>query len=166
MGLFCLVTFPFDLLLASKKKNAKPPWMSLLLLLASTGTTLTFLVVTVFLGPTMGYGMMYESGNLFLHLLVPLLALTRVIFFESASPLNNIRHTFFGIVHMGIYGIVYLSICIANNGYGKADYDWYGFGAGGPWMGVLSFFIVLLATYGITFLTFLAQRQFLKHIGD
>lgn len=161
VGLCCLVCLPFDILVAIGKKSAKPALLSLLLRIASVGTALTFLTVICFLGPTMGYPLMFESGNLYLHLIVPLLILVRVIFFELEAPWNKFRTTFFGIIHMVAYGVFYLVNLAIHNGYGTAAYDWYGFGAYGLGIGFLFFFGSLLLTYGISFLIYFAQKKFI-----
>lgn len=52
---------------------------------AAAGTTLTFLVVLFYLGPLHGYGRVYSGENLLLHLVLPLLGLVSLMFFEPGE---------------------------------------------------------------------------------
>ena len=160
LGLVAFVALLMDLLLVLGKIKTSPLWTRILLFAASVGTTITMLTVIFFLGPTMGYGSMYNDANLFMHLLTPLLAIARVIFFEKETL--HFSATFIGAIHMTVYGIFYLSNVIMNNGYGTVQYDWYGFGAGGLGLGILALFIMVLVAYGIAFLTYFGQKKLAK----
>lgn len=161
LGIVALVALPMDLLLILGKIKASPLWTRILLYAASVGTTITMLTVIFFLGPTMGYGNMYNDANLFMHLLTPLFGIARVIFFEKEHL--HFSATFIGVIHMMVYGVFYLSNIVVNNGYGTLQYDWYGFGAGGLGLGILALFIMVLVAYGVAFLTYFLQKKIAKN---
>ena len=148
LGIVAAVAIPFDALLLAKKRAASPTALRVAYLGASMGTTLTMLVVIFFLGPTMGFAMMYSSANLFMHLFIPLLGVARVLFFESnKEPAHLWLWAIAGTVHMAIYGIFYTVNVAVHNGYGSFDYDWYGFGANGLAIGLVTFFGLLVGAY-------------------
>lgn len=158
-GLAAFVTLPFDLLVLRKKKEANPKGIQTMFLVLSVGTTVTFLTVLFFLGPTMGYGLMYEGANLFMHMLIPLFAFVRVAFFEKEGNQIPFRCTFFGMVHLFGYGVFYILNVAIHNGYGDTNYDWYGFGKAGLAVGLLAFVIMVGAAYLVAWLTYLLQKK-------
>ena len=89
---------------------------------------ITFLTVVVFLGPMFGYPYMFLGPNLWLHLIVPLLALFEVLFFREGPEDFSLRDDVFCVVPTIIYGIGYLgNIYLNGMGEGYETNDWYGF---------------------------------------
>lgn len=162
MGIAALCSLPFDILLLAKKSNQHPLAIKILNFAGSIGVTLTFIVVMVWLGPAYGYSAMFAGANMFFHLIIPIASIIRIIFLEAKYKELKIKHTFFGIIHLAIYGVFYLINIAVNNGYGDINYDWYNFGRGGLPFGLLAFTLIIVATYGICVGIYFAQRAINK----
>ncbi len=159
LGVIALIALPFDFLLARKKEKQGHKWLRILYLVGNTGTAITMLTVLFFLGPTMGYPLMLKGGNLFMHLLTPLVAIVRVFFFEINEVELTWKAAWFGAIPVGVYGIAYMINVVVNDGYGSLDYDWYGFGKAGLGVGIVVYFGMLGAGFGFTLACLLAQRK-------
>ena len=151
LGVVALILVPFDILILFGKLSANPKPLRIASLAATTGTTITMLVASFFLAPTIGAAKIFGTYNLILHLIAPLVAVIRVIFFESAKEKGRFYYAFFGMAHMGIYGVFYLTNVVIHDGYGQVAFDWYGFGANGLGLGILSFFLIFALSFGICF---------------
>ena len=162
LGLIALIVLPFDILVLLGKRESAPTGLRIAFLVANTGTTITLLTVLFFLGPTLGYGMMFETYNFFMHLLTPLLGMARVLFFETGDRKLRWQVAAFGIVPLAIYGTIYLINIAVHNGYGRIEYDWYGFGKGGLGIGILAFVAMILLAFGITWLFKFGQSKTAK----
>ena len=104
-----------------------PTLLLLLKLSSATSVMLTFLVVVTLLGPSLGYRRMFESGNFFLHLVVPLLAAFDCVTFVPVGRLPFVA-TLCGVVPCALYSLWYLSNVLTHGS--KKDgvvYDFYGF---------------------------------------
>jgi len=159
LGVAATVSLPFDLLVALGKRQENPRFAKIFFLTLATATTITMLTVIFFLGPTMGFAIMYLEFNAFMHLITPLLGLGRVLFFEVNAKELNWKHSLFGVLTTVIYGSIYVINCATHNGYGSVQYDWYGFGAGGLGIGILAYFIMVILTYGVAFLLYFGQKK-------
>lgn len=157
-----LVSVAFDILLLTGKLSFPPKASRIALLAAATGTTITMLVASFFLAPTVGAKWVFGNYNFIFHLVVPLLGVIRVIFFETAQAKGRFYYAFFGMIHMGIYGVFYLTNVVVHDGYGQTKYDWYGFGANGLGMGILSFFIIFALSFGVCFGLLVLQNLVVK----
>ena len=146
-----LISIPFDILLLTGKLSFQPKALRVAFLAVTTGTTITMLVASFFLAPTIGVKWVFCNYNFIFHLVTPLLGVIRVIFFESGKGKCRFYFAFFGMIHLCIYGIVYLTNVVIHDGYGQAKYDWYGFGANGLGMGILSFLIIFALSFGLCF---------------
>ena len=164
LGVLTFVLFPWDFLIAIKKEEAMPRYGKILLQTGAVGTTLTMLTVLCFLGPTLGWGLMFNNYNLFMHLVTPLVGIVRIVFLENKDERIKKADTLFGVLPMAIYGIFYMVNVISHNGYGTTTYDWYGFGAGGAVIGILVYFLMLFLTYAISVLLFLGQAGINKAV--
>lgn len=142
MGVASLLSLIFILI------GKYPKWLSLVKYIAAGTVTLTFLTVMFYLGPTLGMLLMLKDANLFMHLIVPVLAIAQLFLLEpKLEEMKFVKSTLLSIIPMSIYGIAYLLNVIINNGYGTAKYDWYYFGSLGPWAGVGMYFLMLASTY-------------------
>ena len=111
-------------------------------LMSSAAVGVTFMVVIGFLGPLYGYGNMYTGSNFFLHLLVPLMAMTEyIIFNESKLGLKDNLTVMFPPL---IYGSVYLVNTIIN---GVKENDIYGFLIWGYPIGILIFAVICIVAF-------------------
>ena len=70
---------------------------------------------------------MYNNNNLFLHLVIPVLAIITYVFYEKYD--NKYSYAFLGIIPMFIYSIYYASMIIIHLSDGGLTfkYDFYGF---------------------------------------
>lgn len=113
---------------------------------ATVSVMLTFTVVMVFLGPTIGYRFMFMGANLWFHLLVPLIALVETLFFTNNR--FDIKDNLYATIPMGIYGIFYLGNILINGiGTWPKTNDWYGFMVWGIPFGFVIYFVILFVTF-------------------
>ncbi len=110
----------------------------------AVAVSITFWVVMCFLGPRLGYLAMFKGGNLFLHLINPLLAIAAFFFLDHFDRVEK-KELWFSLVPVLIYGIFYLGNVMIN---GVGTYpdinDFYGFFfAGLPSAAMI--YVVLLA---------------------
>ena len=88
-----------------------PLWLRALRLAAVVSTGLTFLTVVAFLGPLMGYAMMYSGSNLFMHLLSPLMGYASFLL-SCREPMLKPWHILTSILPTLIYGAFYCSFTL------------------------------------------------------
>ncbi len=111
--------------------KAPPYWLLVAKLASATSVMLTFFTVLLFLGPTMGWANMYKSGNLWMHLVLPLLA---AIDCCTYAPMRSLplSSTFVALVPVILYGIVYIArVVILGTVRDGKTIDFYGFARGG-----------------------------------
>lgn len=103
------------------------PWLLALRLTAASAVMLTFLVVIALLNPIYGWRSMYASGNLWLHLVLPLLAALDCCLFQPVGTLP-LWVTPCVMVPTALYAVWYLG-CIRRYGAERDGvvYDFYGF---------------------------------------
>ena len=126
---------------------------------AATSVMLTFAVVMAFLGPVYGYRYMFTGFNLFFHLLVPLASAAVFCLVDRDGPVP-FRDTFYAVLPMLLYGVVY-SLNLIINGVGQRPNtnDIYGFARGGVPGAVLAFVSILVGVWGLALLIRLPRRK-------
>ena len=125
-NVFCGLTALIYLVLLTAKKNTDK--MAVFKLAAVCGVAITFAVVAFMFGPLYGYPQFYKRGNLFFHLLLPVVAMTEfVIVRRKKIPF---RHTVFAAVPTLLYGTGYMMNILIN-------------GVGGPWPDTNDFYAFL-----------------------
>jgi len=139
-ALCCLVLVPFNIKAIKSGRDEIPQWALVLKFVGTTAVTLTMMVVVLFLGPTQGYGRMFDGVFLPLHLICPLLCIVSFCFFERGLALTK-KQTIWGIVPTVIYGTVYLVEVIFTENW----IDFYGFNIGGFWY--ISYVVVPAVSY-------------------
>ena len=164
LGAVALFVLAIDLLMLIGKMENAPAWVPILYIVANTGTAITFLTVMFFLGPTLGYDSMFEGPNIFMHVITPLAAWVRILLLENTRFKFRWQYAFYGTLPLGLYGLFYLINVAVNNGYGKTQYDWYGFGSAGLGVGILSYFLMLGFAFGLTWLFLFAQNKINKRL--
>lgn len=116
-------------------------------LMATAAVGLTFIVVAAFLVPIYPDLNLYEGGNLWFHLIIPLTSMIEFLILENPDDKKiPFRYTFYSASFALIYGLGYL-INILINGVGQwpDTNDWYGFLNWGYPIGICIFaFIVLM----------------------
>lgn len=146
-GTVSLVFFILNIIKFQKKDFLFPRWAVILKTMSTIALTLTMLTVLAFLGPQIGYVPLLSNEQLFLHLLCPLTSMITMLFFDT-DKIISLKNSFYGILPMFIYGIVYAyMVLIVGKENGGWD-DFYGFNIGGFWY--ISFMAVLLITFGLS----------------
>ena len=128
----------------------------LLKFMGTVAVTVTLVVVLVFLGPTMGYDMMFTGSSLHLHLICPLLAIVSFCFFERGGAVSK-KETMLGDLSVIAYGTVYLIMVVITGIWP----DFYGFNRGGMWY--VSYPVILLSGYVLSLAVRAAHNAQLKH---
>lgn len=107
-----------------------PTAVLMLKFIGTAAVTVTLLTVLLFLGPTMGYRLMFTGPDLFLHLVCPILAL--VSYFAWDKPAAPWPVVILGVLPVVLYAALYLYKVLAAPE-GKRWDDFYGFNRGGKW---------------------------------
>lgn len=164
MGIFALIAAIDEYKVLKGKKKEVSVSSYVLKLVGTVGVTLTMLITIFFLAPTMAatYGVLalFAYSNFFLHLLNPLISILTFVCFEKTCRIA-FGHTFTGIVSMLIYAVYYVEEALRHtqNGIIQPGYDWYGFFFAGPRSAVIVVPIVVLITYGISFVLWKWNRK-------
>ncbi len=142
-NLFC--AFTALILLVCEFCGVLPAWAATLKYMGTVSVTLTFLVVLLFLWPSLGSIQgLWDGPELFLHFVTPLLAVLSFLFYEKQGLSAWIIPL--GLVPVLLYGWLYLNrVVIA-----KTWRDMYGFNKNGRWK--LSFSLLVLGTVAIAVL--------------
>ena len=120
---------------------------------------LTFATVMLFLGPTMGYAFMFAGANLWLHLVVPVLAMVEFVALDHFWELT-LRDNLCAILPLVVYGIGYVGNILINGvGSGYATNDWYGFTMFGMHMIPVVYLVMVAVTFCIGALVRFAHRK-------
>ena len=146
LGIAAALSLPFDIQILQGKREDRPKWLFLINHMAVMSTSVTMLTVFFFLGPTMGYELMFMQVNLLMHLINPIIGLVRYLCFGHEEGKIKWQLSLLGALPVLLYGSVYVPNVVIHNGYGDPKYDWYGFGAGGAGGGILSAFLMTFLT--------------------
>lgn len=152
-GLSALVSIIFILI-----KKDKPKWLVIVKFVTTNMVFLTFMTCIIYLGPLVGYLVIFSGTNFYMHLVVPLLAIFQFIFDEQKIDFKR-SYVFFATIPMIIYGIGYFGNLIAVNGFGDYRYDFYGFGTFGLGIGALVFLMMVALTFGLAFLLYFSYKK-------
>ncbi|MBP5471646.1 MAG: hypothetical protein J6Y12_03125, partial [Lachnospiraceae bacterium] len=136
-------------------------------MMSASAVGLTFLIIAAFLQPLYPDLNLYEGGNRYFHLIVPLLAMAEFIIFRAKEKIP-FRYTFYSAVLSLAYGIFYLGNILINGvGTWPETNDWYGFLNWGFPVGIAIFAGVVLMNFGIAcllrFLNNLIHRKVYSH---
>ena len=113
--------------------------------MGTVAVTLTFLVVLLFLWPSLGSIQgLWDGPELFLHFVTPLLAVLSFLFYEKQGLSAWIIPL--GLLPVLLYGWLYLDRVVVT----KTWRDMYGFNKNGRWK--LSFSLLVLGTVAIAVL--------------
>lgn len=115
---------------------------------------LTLLVVLAFLGPLFGYPSMFRGVNLWMHLIVPVLALVDYALLEE-GPQPTFPESLLATVPMLLYGVFYLWNILTN---GVEGNDFYGFTIFGLHMVPVVYLVVFLGDWAISLLLRRARK--------
>ena len=132
-----------------------PAWVTAVKTSSVAALGVTFTVVLVFLGPVFGYPIMFQGGNLFMHLITPLTAFFVSVFLEEPRRLR-FPSSALCVLPTVIYGVFYLYTVLL---FGAAGNDLYGFVRWGYFVGFLIFVLILAGNFGLVeLLCFLSRR--------
>ena len=149
-----------------QNQDEMPEWLIIFYLVATTGTTVTFLTTAVFLTPlytSYGYPFyfLFAGKMFFLHFLNPVLAIVILIFFLGKIKFN-IKHVLLSISTVVVYSCVYVPMVLS-----KAWEDFYGFTFGGKnWVTPLSLIVMYSVTFGLAFLLAFLHNLFYKKMEE
>lgn len=122
-----------------------PNWLVVLKLMGATSVTITLLTVLVFLGPRMGWRRMFSGGNLWLHLVLPLLAIFDCCLFVPTETLP-FWATLMSFIPVLIYGLWYITtVFVKGTEKNGVVYDFYGFFTWGT-RGLIVMVVIMLVT--------------------
>ena len=165
-GIVATIIVVFDILILLKKRNEIPNWLKILKMIATTGVTLTFLVVVFYLGfvaVAQGYSyfILFRNTNIFFHFLTPVSAIISFILFEGTNEIN-FKFTFLNLIHMIGYSIFYtinVFTHLTKDGNVQRKYDWYYFVLGEKWTFGFVALAVIIVTYGIGFMLWWSNKK-------
>jgi len=162
MGIVALLFAIYEYKYFNKKINSLPKYLYILKLMSCSGVGLTFFVVFAYLGPIYEggiYGMLLNS-NLFYHFLIPVVSIISFIFFEKNNKLN-FKDSFYGLVPCLLYSVYYCTNVLLHVENGKVSplYDWYWFIQNGIWTAFIVAPLILLISYGISFLLYKLNKS-------
>ena len=162
MGMIALVSAWYEYQLLTKKKKEIPRLIYLLKLMATTGVTLTFVIVFTYLSYIAdgGFYVMIMNSNLFFHLIIPVLSIITFMFFEKNNKLK-LKDTLYGLVPTSVYAVYYLINVLVHmeNGKVSSKYDWYWFVQNGIWTVVIVIPIVFGLTYLISLILWKVNKE-------
>lgn len=99
---------------------------ALLKLMSVAAVGLTFAVVAFFFAPANPHRNLYQGGNLWFHLIVPVTAM--IEFGILDTDILPARKTWITVLPSLVYGLGYLvNILVSGVGSGRSSNDWYGF---------------------------------------
>ncbi len=142
-----LMIIPFNIQALISGEDEIPIWAIITKAVGTTAVGVTFFTVILFLAPATGfnYKLFYEDSTLYLHGIIPLVAMLSFIFFENKRDYDW-EWNIFAIAPTFIYSIFYL-IFVA---FSKTWPDFYGFTFGGKmFMAPISMIVMYAVSFGI-----------------
>ena len=130
--------------------GSMPYAVGVLKYVGTSAVAVTMLTVVFFLGPTLGYKMMFSGPDLWLHLICPALAVVSLLLWDK--PGMPFWMVFLGLVPVLLYGVLYLCrvFCAPED---RRWPDYYGFNRGGKWP--LSYVAMGVGTFAVSLVLWL-----------
>ena len=153
-GICSLIMLFFNIKRIKNVDTPVPKGFQLFKFAGTVAVTLTFITVVAFLGPTMGYELMFEGPCLYMHLTTPILAIITFCVFEAGDRLSA-KQALTGVIPTIIYGAVYFTMVIIVGVENGGWNDFYGFNSGfleGRW------YISIVAMPAFTYIFSLALK--------
>lgn len=145
-NVFCGIVALIQLILTALKKDTVK--LTPLKLGAVCATTITFSIVAFFFGPLYGWIQFYQGGNLYFHLIEPVVAV--IEFLVIRKNFIPFRYAVYAAVPTLIYGIGY-ALNILINGIGGPwpdTNDFYAFLSWGWTVGIIILICITLIAFG------------------
>ena len=118
-------------------------------LMASAAVGLTFIIIAAFLAPMYPEMNMYEGGNFWFHLIVPITGMADFILLKTEERIP-FRYTIISSLPAFVYGTCYLANILINGiGEWPDTNDWYGFLNWGFPVGIVIFAVIVLMDFGM-----------------
>ena len=153
------ITSLLSLIYLWKKDGKYPLWLVICKMAATISVGITFATVMLYLGPIYGYHMMFENYNLFMHLIIPVIALITFLLLEPKSELK-FKYNFFTLIPVSIYGLFYLINLAVTNDYGNVyGNDWYAFGTFGIGIGLVCLVVIILLGFLISISLYFGHKK-------
>ena len=147
VGVASAMTIPFAVDGIRKRNYHLPRWIVTLTYVSVNCISLTFLVALAVLSPRAGFApIMTDGKNLFLHTIVPILAILSFLFVNAYHTVK-FKTAFLAVLPVFVYAMVYLvsAIIIGEENGGWRDH--YRFEELMPWYYILP--IMLLFSFGV-----------------
>ena len=133
-----------------------PDWVVVLMHIAVTAVSLTFLVSLVLLAPVKGFRLIFSGSRFFLHGVCPVLSIVTFCCF-ICSHLIRLRESPLALIPVFIYAVLYLIMVVIIGEERGGWSDFYGFATRIPlWVSLV---LILPLTYGIAMLLRLGHNQ-------
>lgn len=143
--------FTFPVLIG--KRERVPKSVLILKYVGTCAVGLTFFVVLLFLGMIFGHETQYDGTSLYMHGIIPMLAMVSWIAFDRGAHLRY-RTFLFGLIPVVLYGILYIIQVFGRSVAHGGWLDFYAFNIGGKWQlsimlvfagaGILCFLLLFL----------------------
>lgn len=146
-NVFCGIIAAVHLIFLLLKKDTDK--IRVLKLAAVCGVAITFAVVAFMFGPLYGFPQFYKRGNLFFHLLEPVVAMVEFILIRRKKI--PFKYTVIAAVPTLLYGIVYMTNILINGIGGPWPYtnDFYAFLSWGWPVGIGIFAVITLMAFAV-----------------
>lgn len=146
-NVFCGIIAAVHLLFLLLKKDTDK--IRVLKLAAVCGVAITFAVVAFMFGPLYGFPQFYKRGNLFFHLLEPVVAMAEFILIRRKKI--PFKYTIIAAVPTLLYGIGYMTNILINGIGGPWPYtnDFYAFLSWGWPVGIGIFAVITLMAFAV-----------------
>ncbi len=133
-----------------------PDWVVVLMHIAVTAVSLTFLVSLCILAPVKGFVLIFTGSRFFLHGVCPVLSIVTFCFFIK-SHLIRLKESFLALIPVLLYTLVYLVMVVFIGEEHGGWNDFYGFATRIPiWISLVA---IMPLTYGIAALLRLGHDQ-------
>lgn len=146
-NVFCGIIAAVHLIFLLLKKDTDK--IRVLKLAAVCGVAITFAVVAFMFGPLYGFPQFYKRGNLFFHLLEPVVAMAEFILIRRKKI--PFKYTVIAAVPTLLYGIGYMTNILINGIGGPWPYtnDFYAFLSWGWPVGIGIFAVITLMAFAV-----------------
>ena len=136
-GITALIT----LIVLLRRSGENPRWLNGLRWAATVAVLVTMLTVMLFLGFIYGHGPLLSGYQLWMHLLVPLMALADYLLLPAPAP--ALRASWIPVLPTLVYGVCYMVNALT----GGPEQDWYFLARGSVVTAVISSLVMLAATW-------------------
>ena len=164
VGLVSFVFIILEILVLKKKIKKIPVWLYVIKHVATTSIAITFFTTLLFLGPTIetGFFSLYTNGNLFFHLIIPVLAMLGYILFDKYK--NKYVYCLYSIIPFIMYSFYYVPNVFTHlvDGHTINTYDFYGFFHGNPNSIYVFYPIMLIVVYTLSSILYWFNNKTLK----